>query len=579
MEKDSMGLEIRKLRDCNHFRDLIFDSSKNYSSQIAFKYKKNPTEERVEEITYEQFGKDVKSFSTALLDLGLKQKRVIVIGNNRYEWCVSYLAVTTGNMIVAPLDKSLPENEILSLIRRSDADAVIFSGNFESTMLKAKQMQDSNVKILISMDKPEHEDIYSFSSLLEKGEELIKNGDKRYDEIKIDENEMSIMLFTSGTTSLSKIVMLSQKNICSNFTAYYNHFRLYPTDTLLSFLPIHHTFESSITFLYGVYCGVTIAFCDGLKYIQSNLKEYKVSVFVAVPLVMETMYKRIMKIIDEKGKSKAINFITKISNGLLKIHIDIRKNVFKQILDQLGGNLRVVLYGAAAMDVETIHGFNNWGIELIQGYGLTETSPVLAAESERLHKPGSIGYPLWNVEIRMKDPDENGEGEIQAKGPNIMLGYYGNEEKTKEVLQDGWFTTGDYGYIDKDGCIFITGRKNDLIVLRNGKNVYPQELELLINKLPYVAESMVYSRDESKTDTMLCAKIVYDKDMIKESFADAKEEEYHELVWKQVKEINQTVPSYKHIKSIIMTDEPMEKTTTQKVKRFVEINKLNAEGK
>ena len=385
------------------------------------------------------------------------------------------------------------------------------------------------------------------------------------------------MLFTSGTTDLAKIVMLSQKNICSNIYAYQAHFKMLPTDTLLSFLPIHHTFESSITILYGFYSGACVAFCDGLRHIQENLKEYEVNIFVAVPLVLETMYKKINKGIADQGKTKLINTMVKVSNGLLKCHIDVRKKLFKAINDNFGGKLRIILYGAASLDKDTVIGFDNFGINSIQGYGLTETSPVLVAEGETKHRPGSCGYPLDNVEIKILNPDKQGIGEIVAKGPNIMLGYYNDEKKTEEAFEDGWFKTGDYGYIDKDGFLFITGRKKDIIVLRNGKNVYPQELEFLINKLPYVAESMVFSRESSKTDTVLAAKIVYDKETIQKAFGEKEEKDYEKLIWKDIKEINKTLPTFKHIKQITITDEPMSKTTTQKVKRYEEIKKAEKE--
>ena len=554
---------------------------KNYANNIAYKYKKNPEEKPVKyvEKKYSQVVKDVKALATALLDMGFKGKRVALIGENRYEWVISYLAVTCGGMVIAPLDKALPDKEITSLIKRSEVDAVIYEKKHQELFEKLKADSEINLNTLICINKDDDTDneTISFESLLEKGRKLIKEKSKLYDEITIDANSMSIMLFTSGTTSAAKIVMLSQDNILSNLYAYQTHFKINQDDTLLSFLPIHHTFECSITMLYGFYSGATIAFCDGLRYIQANLKEYEVSIFVAVPLVLETMYKKIMKAIADQEKTKLINTMTKISNGLLKVHIDIRKIVFKQIIDNFGGKLRMVLYGAASLDKDTIIGLNNFGINSIQGYGLTETSPVLTAEAENKHKPGSIGYPLDNVEIKIDNPDKEGVGEILAKGPNIMLGYYKDEKKTKEAFKDGWFKTGDYGYIDDEGFIFITGRKNDIIVLRNGKNVYPQELEFLISKLPYVAECMVFARNESNTDTAIVAKIVYNKEVMEKDYPDTKKEDYEKMIWKDVKEINKTLPTFKHIKKVIVTDEPMIKTTTQKVKRNEEIKKTEKE--
>ena len=554
---------------------------KNYANNIAYKYKKNPEEKPVKyvEKKYSQVVKDVKALATALLDMGFKGKRVALIGENRYEWVISYLAVSCGGMVIAPLDKALPDKEITSLIKRSEVDAVIYEKKHQELFEKLKADSEINLNTLICINEEDDTDseTISFESLLEKGRKLIKEKSKLYDEITIDANSMSIMLFTSGTTSAAKIVMLSQDNILTNLYAYQTHFKINQDDTLLSFLPIHHTFECSITILYGFYSGATIAFCDGLRYIQANLKEYEVSIFVAVPLVLETMYKKIMKAIADQGKTNLINTMTKISNALLKIHIDIRKIVFKQIIDNFGGKLRMVLYGAASLDKDTIIGLNNFGINSIQGYGLTETSPVLTAEAENKHKPGSIGYPLDNVEIKIDNPDKEGVGEILAKGPNIMLGYYKDERKTKEAFKDGWFRTGDYGYIDDEGFIFITGRKNDIIVLRNGKNVYPQELEFLISKLPYVAECMVFARNESNTDTAIVAKIVYNKEVMEKDYPDTKKEDYEKIIWKDVKEINKTLPTFKHIKKVIVTDEPMIKTTTQKVKRNEEIKKTEKE--
>ena len=554
---------------------------KNYANNIAYKYKKNPEEKPVKyvEKKYSQVVKDVKALATALLDMGFKGKRVALIGENRYEWVISYLAVTCGGMVIAPLDKALPDKEITSLIKRSEVDAVIYEKKHQELFEKLKADSEINLNTLICINEEDDTDseTISFESLLEKGRKLIKEKSKLYDEITIDANSMSIMLFTSGTTSAAKIVMLSQDNILTNLYAYQTHFKINQDDTLLSFLPIHHTFECSITILYGFYSGATIAFCDGLRYIQANLKEYEVSIFVAVPLVLETMYKKIMKAIADQGKTNLINTMTKISNALLKIHIDIRKIVFKQIIDNFGGKLRMVLYGAASLDKDTIIGLNNFGINSIQGYGLTETSPVLTAEAENKHKPGSIGYPLDNVEIKIDNPDKEGVGEILAKGPNIMLGYYKDEKKTKEAFKDGWFRTGDYGYIDDEGFIFITGRKNDIIVLRNGKNVYPQELEFLISKLTYVAECMVFARNESNTDTAIVAKIVYNKEVMEKDYPDTKKEDYEKIIWKDVKEINKTLPTFKHIKKVIVTDEPMIKTTTQKVKRNEEIKKTEKE--
>lgn len=574
-----MKKKVKMNPELNNFRELMDFCYENYKDNIAYKYKKDPEKKPAEYInkTFADTINDVKAISTAILNNNKKISRIALIGSNRYEWVISYFGVTTAGLVIAPMDKLLPEKEIKSLIKRSDVEAVIFEKKYADIFKELLADETNKLSTLICMDDIEDNEIQKLSELIKEGNKLLKEGNKQYDDVKIDDNEMSIMLFTSGTTDLAKIVMLSQKNICSNIYAYQAHFKMLPTDTLLSFLPIHHTFESSITILYGFYSGACVAFCDGLRHIQENLKEYEVSIFVAVPLVLETMYKKINKGIADQGKTKLINTMVKVSNGLLKCHIDVRKKLFKAINDNFGGKLRIILYGAASLDKDTVIGFDNFGINSIQGYGLTETSPVLVAEGETKHRPGSCGYPLDNVEIRILNPDKQGIGEIVAKGPNIMLGYYNDEKKTEEAFEDGWFKTGDYGYIDKDGFLFITGRKKDIIVLRNGKNVYPQELEFLINKLPYVAESMVFSRESSKTDTVLAAKIVYDKETIQKAFGEKEEKDYEKLIWKDIKEINKTLPTFKHIKQITITDEPMSKTTTQKVKRYEEIKKAEKE--
>ena len=561
--------EDKFYKEVTNFRELV-KRYEEFEELTAFKYKEKG---EIKEISYKKFVEDIKKAAEKVI--ASDAKRVAVIGNNRYEWVVTYLGVTTAGKVIVPLDKALTNKEIEKLLKRSEVDVVVYDEKYEEAIDEAIA-EGCNIKHKICMDNIEKDGVLKYEDMLKAGEEIIKSGKAQYNNVKLHENEMYVMLFTSGTTNEPKAVMLSQENICKNVSAYQYNFKIYPTDTLLSFLPIHHTFECSITILYGTYCGATIAFCEGLRYIADNLKDFKVSVFVAVPLVLETMAKKIQKAIASSGKAGLINKMTKLSHGLLKCKIDIRKKLFKPVLKQFDEYLRVVLYGAAPMDKVTIEWYNDLGIELIQGYGLTESSPVVTAEASDKKRPGSIGVPLKNVEVKIDNPDQDGVGEILAKGPNIMLGYYENEEATKKALENGWLHTGDFGYIDKDGFVFVTGRQSDIIVLRNGKNIYPQELEFLINKLPYVEENMVYARNKSKTDTVLCAKIVYNKDNIKEHFGEKTKEEYNKLVWEDIKNINKDLPTFKHIKEIILTDEPLEKTTTQKVKRFVELKKIES---
>lgn len=573
--KPTKGHEMGKVQD---LRQLLDRAVEKYGDKIAFEYKEDIADKNSKVIvkTFNQYKRDAKSLSTVLLNMGLEGKRVAVIGNNSYNWCVTYIAVVTGNMVIVPLDKALPNTEIKSLIKRSKADAVVFDKKYVDVFEEIRRENDSNLQYYICMDEIDNTNIIKYNELIEKGEELVKSGDTRYDSIKIDNKKMSIMLFTSGTTAAAKAVMLSQYNVCSNINAMPYYVLMYDTDVLLSFLPIHHTFECTITFLYGcLYCGATVAFCDGLRYVVDNLKDYGVTVFITVPLMLDIVYKKINKGIKDQGKEKLINFMKPITNSLTKIHIDLRKKVYKQILDSLGGKIRLVIHGGAPADKCTIVGLNSFGISTIQGYGLTETSPVISAEADYKKSPGSAGLIMKNEEVKIDSPNEEGIGEVVVKGPNVMLGYYENEEETNKVLKDGWFYTGDLGYLDKKGFLFLTGRKKDVIVLKNGKNIYPQEIEFLISKLPFVEENIVFGKPSKDKDYIISAKIVYSSENMKELYPDKEESEYKDIIWKEIKEkINTQMPEYKHIKEVQVTSEPLIKTTTQKVKRAEEFKKI-----
>lgn len=569
MNQKRVLYQAREYRD---IRELVKDAVKRYPNNNAFIIKEKKEEITYKNITYKMLQEDINKLGTALIDLGLEGKKIAIIANNRYEWCLAYLATLCGVGVVVPLDKSLPEGEIENLIKRSYANAVIFEDKYSDIMEEIKSNGENDVEQYICMDKENKYGFISLQDLLDKGEELLQNKDTRFEDTTINPEVMNIILFTSGTTSASKAVMLSQKNIVSNIHSLNSIIKIYETDRNLAFLPFHHTFGST-GLLFFISNGVTNVFCDGLKYIQKNLQEYHVTVFVTVPLLLEAMNKKILKEIDKQGKTKLIKIATKISNFLLKFGIDIRRKLFKDIINNLGG-LRMAVSGAAAIDKTVVENFTNFGIKTVQGYGLTETSPVITAENDENIRFGSVGFPLKNEEISIFEPNEQGIGEIIAKGPNVMLGYFENEEATKEVLVDGWFHTGDLGYIDKDGFLFITGRKKNVIVMKNGKNIYPEELEVLISKLPYVAENMVFGIPTKDDDLDLAAKIVYNKEYVEDTFGGISEEELKEKIWQDIKQINKTMPPYKYIRKMIVTDEPMIKTTTQKVKRFEEIKKI-----
>ena len=385
------------------------------------------------------------------------------------------------------------------------------------------------------------------------------------------------MLFTSGTTAMSKAVMLSQKNICANVMDLARIIKFDSNDSMLALLPFHHAFQSIINQMV-VYIGGWIAFCDGLKYIQQNLCEYKPTVIVCVPLIMESIYKRIMKTVEKEGKTKLLNRMIKFTNILDKVHINLKRKVFKEIHEAIGGNVRLVVVGAAAMDPNLINSLNGLGIRLAQGYGLTETSPVVAVEGDKTQKVGTVGKALPSLEVKIDSPDEKGIGEIWVKGPSVMIGYYNNNEATEDVMSGEWFKTGDLGYLENE-YLHITGRKKNVIVQKNGKNIFPEELETLISYIPGVKESIVYGKPTRDNDLDVCVKIVYDKEAIKDIIGYVSEDEIYKLMKKHIADINKNMPPYKHIREIIITDEELIKTTTAKVKRHEEIAKILGEQK
>lgn len=572
--------EIYQTKEYYNLKEVLANAFENYPENIAFKIKNHNAENiTYREIKYKEFEKEINSLGTALIDMGMKNKRIAVIGKNRYEWILSYVAVVNGTGIVVPLDKGLPDEEIRSSLERSKTDCVIFAKDYIDCMKKIKEENTTQIEKFICMDElseAEKKEGFSYlGDLLENGKKLLEAGNKEFVNAEIDNNKMSVILFTSGTTSKSKAVALSHRNIASNIEAMNKVEGIRSTDVNMAFLPLHHTFGCTGILLFLNH-GCTNVFCDGIRHIQSNLKEYKVSVFVCVPLLIEAMYKKIEKEIEKQGKTKLIKVATGVSNTLLKVGIDVRRKLFKDIINNLGGNLRLIISGASALDKKVAKAFNDFGILTIQGYGLTETSPVLAAENENCIKYGSIGLSMPGVTLKIDNPNEQGIGELIAKGPNVMLGYYENQEATDEVIKDGWFHTGDLARQDKDGYFFITGRMKNVIVLKNGKNIYPEELETLIGKLPYVEESMVfgYPKDD---DLVVSVKIVYNKDYVKQNFGDISEEELYNKIWTDVKLINQELTNYKHIKKLIISDEPMIKTTTAKIKRFEEIKKILAQ--
>ncbi len=558
-------------------KDIFTATVEKYKDHTSFVIKEKKDENiSYKEISYKQLLSDINAFGTAMYSIGMKDKKIAVIGKNRYEWVVTHFSSVMGSNVSVPLDKDLQLEELENSLVRSKASAVVFDAKLEPFIKDIKFRRNTFLEEFISMD--DLEGYTSFNSLLEKGRKLLDDGNKEYLDTEIDPDRMAILLFTSGTTSQSKAVMLSNRNVASNIFALQSVEDIRPTDTNIAFLPFHHIFGSTCLALM-LACGVKTTFPDGLRYIKQNLQEYHVSIFVGVPVLTEAMYKALLKEVDRQGKTKLIKIATKVSNFLLKLHIDVRRKLFKQVLDGLGGALRLVISGGAPADPVSIKGFNELGIITLQGYGLTETGPVVAAENYKNRRIGSIGKPMPNVDVDVVNKDENGIGELVVKGPNVMLGYYEMDELTNEVIEDGWFHTGDLGYIDKDGFVFITGRSKNLIVLKNGKKVFPEELETMVNRIDLVNESMVFGlKDErDENDVIVSVKVVLDEETIKEQYQGKTDEELRDIVWEKIKEVNQTFPKYKHIKKLLISKEELIKTTTKKVKRQEEMKKIEEE--
>ncbi len=545
---------LYKYIEITDLKDMLKKSGEKYGEKIAYKIRQ---ENEYKEITHSEVRKMVDGLGTKLIDMGLKDKRIAVIGENRYEWEIAYLSIVCGTGTVVPLDKSLPENELESLIERSKAEAIICSQKYVEILKKTK------LKYIISMDlENDNDGIISQKRLISEGIQLVKSGDTSFTNAKIDNEKMSIMLFTSGTTSISKAVALSHKNICSNLMDISSILDVNSSDVFLSFLPLHHVFECTVGFLFSLYVGAETVFCDGIRHIPENLAEYKVSVMASVPAIYERLFKIIKKHLEKQGK---VEQILEDEEKYKDSSMEKKKEVFKEIHDLLGGNIKLFISGAASLDPSIEEKFRRLGFNMVQGYGLTETSPVVAIGNKKYHKTGSIGKCVPSDEVKLLDVNKDGIGELAVKGPNVMLEYYENKEATEKVLKDGWFQTGDLARIDEEGYIFICGRKKSVIVLKNGKNIFPEEMETLINKEDGVEESFIFGKPISKdpNDIKIFVKIVYNK----ESFEGKTETEIKEYFNEKIKSINKTMPHYKAIRGIIISDKPLIKTTTNKIKR------------
>lgn len=558
-------------------KDMLNKTRELYGDRPGYKIKIE--EGKYKTYTHNEIRDMVDYLGTALINLGLKNKRIAVIGENRYEWELAYLSVVCGTGTVVPLDKSLPANELEELVERSEVEAIFYSKKYEEIVEKIKYSEKNKLKHLISMDSDIHkEGIYSQKELIEKGKEFVEAGHRSFIDAKINPEEMSIMLFTSGTTSKSKVVALSHKNMVSNVMDFASVLDIDSSDRILSFLPLHHVFECTVGMLYSLYIGAQRSFCEGIRHIVENLNEYQITFASFVPAIYESMHKTIIKNLEKEGKLEAVRKLMEANKDKTMAE---KKEIFKDIHNVFGGQIKLFVSGAAALEKEVEEDFRAWGVNLCQGYGLTETSPVIGVETNENFRVGSIGKPLPHIQAKIEDANEEGMGELVVKGPNVMLGYYNDEEATKEVLEDGWFRTGDLAKIDEDGYIFICGRKKSVIVLKNGKNIFPEEMEALVNKIEGVKESFIFGKQQSddKDDIKINVKIIFDREIMQEAYKVTTDDEIYKVLAEKVKEVNQIMPKYKAIRGILISEEPLLKTTTSKIKRQANLEIIENENK
>ena len=564
----------------NTVKEIFINSSKEYADRTFLLEKFNPKGDWTE-ITYNQFKNEVIGLGTALTrKLNLKDTRIVIIGENTHHWYVSYMTMLCGAGIAVPVDKELPENEIENVIKRAKASAVIFSTK-KADVIKKVSENLPDVKYFIQMNSDQEIDgrFVGLDYLIEEGKALVNGGDNSFMSIEIDPDEFKVLIFTSGTTSNAKGVMLCNRNLAQNVNAATAYVKLTPDDRLMSILPLHHTYESSIGFLLPFGIGASISVCQGLKHIVSDLQETKPTALLTVPLLVESLYRKINANIKKSKKDGLVNSMIHVTNALKVVGVDIKRKVFNEIYENLGGRLRIIVSAAAPIDAKIGKWVEDIGILFLQGYGLTETAPIAALTPDFEPKVGSAGKAVVGAKLRIDHPNENGEGEVLICSKTLMLGYYEDEEATKEAIfeENGerWFHSGDIGYMDNEGFLYITGRSKNVIVTQNGKNIYPEEIELMLSKHPEIKECMVYGKEvEGEKELIITAKVIPNYEVIEENYGkDLSEEEIYKIIWDKVKEVNKELTSYKAIKKLEIKHDDFVKTTTMKIKRYEEIKK------
>lgn len=561
-------LKLYDVPQISSVQDMILHSAKAYGSKLALE---DLNQTPISSVTYQSLLENILKFGAGLKKLGLAERsHIAVIGENRVQWGISYLTLMCFNYVIVPIDKNLHSNEILNIIHESDAEAVIFSETYEQQFVE-KRSSLKKLKHLISMDRRKDDnDVHSMTELINNSNVLTAD-----DLPKINPDELAEIIFTSGSLGRAKGVMLTQKNISSNLMSMVSMLFIYPEDRFLSVLPIHHTYECTCGFLCPLYAGASVHYARSLKTVVDDLQKVKATLLLGVPLLFDKMYKRIYKAIkDDKVKSVVVPMLVKSTDFMKQVGMkDIKKKIFKELHQKFGGSIRVFIAGGAAPDPLVAKGLRDLGFNFIQGYGLTETAPILTLNPIDNFKDDAAGLPLPGVTLKINNPDSDGIGEVWAKGPNIMPGYYKNEEATKNTFEDGWFKTGDLGYIDEDSFLHISGRKKNVIIAKNGKNVFPEEIEDILNRSPYILESLVYGEKTEKDGEVIAVQLVVDA----EAFIELSElknvkitnDFIKNIINEEIQKTNKQLTSYKQIKKFYIRDQEFEKTTTQKIKRYL----------
>lgn len=567
---------LYEMRPISNLKDLLTTSCEMFNTKDAFLVKDKPGG-TYQPISYGQFYMDVNGLGTSFINLGLKGKKIAVIGENSYPWVVTYFATVNGTGVIVPIDRELKTMEIKALLQRAGVSAVVYSKKVKRVIdeiLLDEEMREQ-IKYAIRMNfEDEEADRLSFDDLIEAGKQSMEEGNKEFVNSQIDNEALAALLFTSGTTGMAKGVMLSHKNITANVYNMSKYVKIMENGIGLSVLPMHHTYEMTCHIMTAIYQGMTIAICEGLKHIQKNLQEIPANVMLAVPLIFETMHKKVWKKAAASGSDKKIRRAMDLSNKFkLYNHPKIVKKMFGTVHEALGGGVHLFIAGGAAINPKVIEDYQAMGIPMIQGYGMTENAPIIAVNKDCYSKPDSVGLPMPGTEVKIIDQDENGVGEIICKGPSVMIGYYENPEATAEAIHDGWLHTGDYGYMDDEEFLYVSGRKKSVIVTKNGKNIFPEEIEYVLGEYPYIEEVLVHGVDGMRNDDVIVKAEVYPNyPLIKEEKGDLDEEQLKALINDIIEEVNSQMPNYKRIKRFNIRKTEFEKTTTRKIKRHLESN-------